>query len=378
MGYLIIVLFVIPMVLAITITTIIVKFLNSKALVKRNIQNQIQLDLAVVTITYVTLYSSMFIACEIFGPTNSVFLLNTTLWILQCLFNMAFNCIIALQFIQLFNIFSLTKWNDWSESTNLMLSHIFVFPLGIIVGSGLCSARAGSCRKTAIYNHFIIDSLKTTDDKYSYLSGITWICYGIIILTSQISIEVRRFVLNKADEKADILALSAAKKLHDAISKAKSQAPIELGIHNNIIADTQNFAQDVYPRLFQHLKVTITTATQNKVIQDLEKPTTFDEYQKHQALQQVSKHTKLFQGIDNIFSVSQMLTTELAEVEVIPVNEVNQTSDFVNNSTIGQPENDHADIPGVNFINVKCIYFSYERRFGSFYYVHVIRKKLLK
>jgi hypothetical protein len=34
--------------------------------------------------------------------------------------------------------------------------------------------------------------------------------------------------------------------------------------------------------------------------------------------------------------------------------------------------------PGVNFINVKCTNFLYERRFGSFYYVHVTRKKLPK
>jgi len=31
---------------------------------------------------------------------------------------------------------------------------------------------------------------------------------------------------------------------------------------------------------------------------------------------------------------------------------------------------------GVNFINVKRTNFSYEHRFGSFYYVHVTRKKL--
>jgi len=32
--------------------------------------------------------------------------------------------------------------------------------------------------------------------------------------------------------------------------------------------------------------------------------------------------------------------------------------------------------PGVNFINVKRTNFSYECRFGSFYYIHVTREKL--
>ncbi len=31
--------------------------------------------------------------------------------------------------------------------------------------------------------------------------------------------------------------------------------------------------------------------------------------------------------------------------------------------------------PGVNFINILRTNFSYKRRFGSFYYVHVTRKK---
>ncbi len=34
--------------------------------------------------------------------------------------------------------------------------------------------------------------------------------------------------------------------------------------------------------------------------------------------------------------------------------------------------------PGVNFINVKPTNFLYKRHFGSFYYVHVTRKKLPK
>jgi len=34
--------------------------------------------------------------------------------------------------------------------------------------------------------------------------------------------------------------------------------------------------------------------------------------------------------------------------------------------------------PAVNFINVILTHFSYERRFGSFYYLHVTRKKLPK
>jgi len=33
---------------------------------------------------------------------------------------------------------------------------------------------------------------------------------------------------------------------------------------------------------------------------------------------------------------------------------------------------------GVNFINILCTNFSYKHHFGSFFYVHVTREKLLK
>ncbi len=134
----VIVLFISPMVFGTLEMAIIIKYLNNKAIIKRNIQDQIQVDLAIVTLVYVYLYSSMFIACEVFGPLNSVTILNTALWIVQCLFNMGFNCIIALQFIQFCNIFGLKFLNDWSDFRRLILIRILVFLLGLFIGSGLC------------------------------------------------------------------------------------------------------------------------------------------------------------------------------------------------------------------------------------------------
>jgi hypothetical protein len=340
MDYLLIVLFVISIVSAILIMTIIVKFLNSKALVKRNVQNQIQLDLTVVTMMYVVLYSSMFIACEIFGPSRSVFKIHLVLWILQCLFNTGFNCIIALQFNQLFNIFSVTILNDLSESTQLILSRFLVFPFGVIIGSGLCFVQAGSCRKTAIYNYFIIDSLRTTNDKYSYMSGITWISYGTIILISQLSIEVKRFALNKADQKADNLALSATKQLQDAVSKVQIQTPIQLGIHN-LIPVTKNSGQSPHTRLFQHLKETINTVPRNKVNPEPQRIPILVECKKQKVVKQVSKN---IQDHEKVIRASQMINNVDGITDVEVVNEVNQTLNFVYNLKKDQLGNYHRDV----------------------------------
>lgn len=328
------------MVLAILNILIIMKFLNSKSLVQRNIQNQLQFDLALVTIMYVILYSSMFITCEIFGPLTSITALNTTLWILQCLFNMGFNCIITLQFIQLFNIFSITILEEWSESMHLLLSRILIFPFGVIIGSGLCSVGAGSCKKTAIYNHFIIDSLRSPEDKFSLMSGITWISYGLIILSCQVSIEVKRFALNKADQKADNLALNATKKIQDAVSKLKTHKPVELKIHN-LIPDTQQSVQGVYPSVFQNLKVNITSTTQNKVIPESEFIPSFADCQKNEATQYV-------QNPEIGIRAPQLLNTvyENFELEEIQVNEVNQALEPIKNLWKGQLENVQINVLG--------------------------------
>jgi hypothetical protein len=49
-------------------------------------------------------------------------------------------------------------------------------------------------------------------------------------------------------------------------------------------------------------------------------------------------------------------------------------------STLKKSSFKHVDEtdPSVNFINIKHTNFSYKRHFGSFYYVHVTRKKLPK
>ena len=279
MKILVIVLFILTMLLGTLAISIIVKFLNNKSIIKSNVQDKIQVDLAVVTLVYVYLYSSMFIACEVFGPSSSVTALNIALWVLQCLFNMGFNCIIALEFIQFCNIFDLTLLNDWPDFRRLFLTRILVFSLGLIIGSGLCSVRTGSCRRTQIYNYFIEDAIKVDPDKPSMLSGVTWITYGIIILIFQISVEIKRFLLNRADEKVDNLAFLATKQLQDALSKFIIQTPLELKAINQQMSDTQHSRQGLFPRPFLNLKPTDVARGLTKTTLDIEEGPRFVDQQ---------------------------------------------------------------------------------------------------
>ena len=329
------------MVLTILPMSIIVKYINNKAIIKRNVQDHIQVDLAMVTVVYVYYYCSMIIAREIFGPLDSLTVLDTALWILQCIFNMGFNCIISLVFVQFCNIFGLVVLNDWQESHRLILTRLLVFSLGVIIGSVLCSVGGGSCRKSPIYNYFIIDSLRTDVVKTSLLSGISWISCGIIILICQISVEVKRFKLNRADQKADNLALNAKRQLQKAVSKLKSQTPAELGIHN-ILSDLQDSTTHGFNlNSFQNVTASVITRTLTKVFPHVKSDTQFIDYQKgptgqhnqnHNDEENTVRNVQLMNVEDGILSNTANNFDDIVfDIEEDPVYEVNRNSDSVNN-----------------------------------------------
>jgi hypothetical protein len=336
MDYLIIAVFLLPMVLMILPMSLIVKYLNTKAIIKRTIQDQIKSDLAMVTIVYVYFYCSMIIAREIFGPLESLIVLDTALWILQCIFNTGFNCIISLVFIQFSNIFGLTVLNDWQESHRLILTRLLVFPLGIVIGSVLCSFGGGSCRKSPLYNHFIIDSLKTDVVKTSLLSGISWISYGIIILICQISVEVKRFLLNKADQRADKLALNAKRDLQQAASKLKIQTTAEFGI-DDILSDLQHSTHGLHSNGFQHFTATVVAQTLKRVLPHAKRDQNCVYFEKGPEGQQLPDHNQYQDDKDTVgnkqlvnveIGMSSLTENNLDDVvsviEEVPVQEISR------------------------------------------------------
>jgi hypothetical protein len=232
MNLFVVLFFALIMVFTILTMTIIIKFLKNKALIKKSVKDQIQVDLALLTLLYVITFSSVIIVREIFGPFTNVTALNTCFLFGQWIFNSGFNCVISLQLMQLYNIFSLTAFNDWPESQLLCLHRTLVFTLGILCGSAVCKAGGGMCNQaTTIYYHFVKIHFKKGITKPSLLSVISMIFYVIIIITLQTIIETKRFFLNRADQKADNLALTATRQLQAAKSKLTH---VELGVHNFI------------------------------------------------------------------------------------------------------------------------------------------------
>ncbi len=342
MNWIVIVLFSLPMVFGTIAMAIIIKYLNNKAIIKRNIQDQVQVDLAYITLLYVHLYSSMFIACEVFGPLNSTTVLNTALWFIQCLFNIGFNCIVAIQFIQFCSIFGLTFLSEWPDIQHLILTRTLIFFIGIIMGTGLCSASTGSCRKSKIYNYFLMDNLQVDEDKPSMLSGVTWVIYGILIMICQISIEIKRFLLNKADHNVDNLALLATKQLQDALSKLQIQKDCENGSKNlQMLNEPKMIIPGLIPKFIQNLKV---SPTSPKLALDVEKDQSFFDNQRDPPASQhppekiIDLETTRDHHIINV--VDEIVLPNVANIEdsilVIeetPVPEINHQLCSINNES---------------------------------------------
>jgi hypothetical protein len=77
-----------------------------------------------------------------------------------------------------------------------------------------CSMKAGLCRPVSMYHYLLQDLLKTPPFSKSILQPIKLIVFMMAIGVSQSAIEIKRFVVNREEEKADKLAAAALRFLN--------------------------------------------------------------------------------------------------------------------------------------------------------------------
>ena len=77
--------------------TILVKYLQEKALQKQQVKDKILSDLAILTGTWVVSSASLVLTREVVGPFDNVTLVATLFVLLQYLYNVMLSCIVSLQ-----------------------------------------------------------------------------------------------------------------------------------------------------------------------------------------------------------------------------------------------------------------------------------------
>ncbi len=100
MNLLLILIFALIASMTVVLLTLVIMYLKDKAVNRKFVRDQIQVDLAVLTESFVAFLSLIIIVREILGPFQSVDVVNGIFMILQCFFDIILACILSLQIVQ--------------------------------------------------------------------------------------------------------------------------------------------------------------------------------------------------------------------------------------------------------------------------------------
>ena len=104
---------------------------------------------------------------------------------------------------------------------------LFVIILGASTGGTICYLKGGMCRPTPLY-HYILNEFKEENDIDSYIQSTMLVIFVSVIITCQVAIEAKRFLIRRAERKVDDLAASAMKQVEEAVRKLKRKPPVQL------------------------------------------------------------------------------------------------------------------------------------------------------
>jgi hypothetical protein len=100
MNVLLILIFALIASMTAVLLSLVIMYLKDKAVNRKFVRDQIQVDLAVLTESFVAFLSLIIIVREILGPFQSVDVVNGIFMILQCFFDIILACILSLQIVQ--------------------------------------------------------------------------------------------------------------------------------------------------------------------------------------------------------------------------------------------------------------------------------------
>ena len=195
--------------LTILLMTILIKYWKEKEQHKHYVRHQILIDLAYSTTAYVLVMALPPIIRKIVGPFSNVTTVEAVLFLLQVAFDLVLACIVSLQLSQVLTVFCSAQMNEVDEKMQVTIHRIFVIVLGMSSSLFTCSMKAGLCRPVSMYHYLLQDLLKTPPFSKSILQPIKLIMFMMVIGVSQSAIEIKRFIVNREEEKADKLAAAA-------------------------------------------------------------------------------------------------------------------------------------------------------------------------
>jgi len=192
----------------------------------------LQVDLAVIT-GFLILYYSLFLTIrEITGPFTNELMVKVIMSIYQSLYFTVLSCTLSLQLIQVFSIFFAPTFNEWSDNLIVGTHRVFVASTGFFIGTFICYLGGGMCRPSPLNLYFLQETNAITVFKQSKFSVIAMAIFVLVIIGCQISLEIKRYLIDKIEMKADFIARSARRNINVANDRLTGQTILELGVEN--------------------------------------------------------------------------------------------------------------------------------------------------
>jgi hypothetical protein len=216
-------------ILTIILMAVLILYLKDKAVHKQTICDQILTDLAIVTGALISSMAFLGVIRELTGPFEVVCIVSSVFIFFQYLYNLMLSCIVSLEVFQVLSIFYAAALSEWNEE-NLFLTHrTFVVALGCASGSLVCYFNGGMASPTPYY-YYILQGNQEPVYVVSMIQSMMLAAFVAIIILCQGAIEVKRFLMNRDENRVDQLAVSALVQIEEATKRLRSQPPTELGV----------------------------------------------------------------------------------------------------------------------------------------------------
>jgi hypothetical protein len=134
----------------IMLITILIKYLQQKALQKQQVRDKALIDLAFLTGFMTSFSSFLMVIREIIGPFLSVHFVGALFVFYQFLYAVLLSSIVSLQLVQVLSVFFAGMMSEWQEDMIVLCHRMFCLVIGTSSCGLICYFNGGMCRPTGI------------------------------------------------------------------------------------------------------------------------------------------------------------------------------------------------------------------------------------
>jgi hypothetical protein len=244
-------------ILTILSTATLIKYLKSKALQKKFVRDQVLIDLASLSGGFVVIMATVILVRIVVGPFQNEDIVETIFSLIQYWCNSLLACLVSLQLVQVLSIFWAAELSEWPEEMLIAFHRLFVMILGISSAGLVCFLQGGFCRPTPLYNYILQENKNQDDPGQFQVQSLNIMIFILIITLCQLAIEMKKFLINKEENRIDQIAVSALRQMENATVRLNREPPRELRVVNflplRVNISWQNMRGDEAPVNDEHL-----------------------------------------------------------------------------------------------------------------------------